>query len=183
VERIAKIIQGLRSFSRNADSDPMEKTQISQIVKETLELCSERFKNQSVDLQVNCAIETKIECRPTQISQILMNLLGNGFDAAENLQEKWVRLDVSSTPDSVIISIMDSGKGIGPQVAAKMMQPFYSTKEVGKGTGLGLSISKRIVEEHHGLLSYDSSSHHTRFVLQLPIKQPVAIASSLKKAA
>ena len=78
---------------------------------------------------------------------------------------------------------MDSGKGIGPNVATKMMQPFYTTKEVGKGTGLGLSISKRIVEEHHGLLTYDKSSSNTRFVLQLPIKQPIAIAASYKKAA
>jgi PAS domain S-box-containing protein len=183
VERIAKIVQGLRTFSRNADGDPMEEMEISQIVKETLELCAERFRNNAVDLQVKCSVQTQLECRPTQISQIIMNLLNNGYDAAVQLKEKWVHLDVSEVDGSVIVSVTDSGPGIRKDVAEKMMQPFYTTKEVGKGTGLGLSISKRIAEEHHGLLTYDSVSPHTCFVLTLPIKQPLINSSSPKKAA
>lgn len=183
VNRIAKIIQGLRSFSRNADSDPMESISISQIVKETLELCTERFRNHSVELRVNCTVDTLIECRPTQISQIIMNLLNNGYDVVENLNEKWVQLDVSSNKDSVILSVTDSGMGISPEISDKIMQPFYTTKEVGKGTGLGLSISKRIAEEHHGEFTYDSSALHTRFVLKLPLKQPSSKESKHSQAA
>lgn len=69
------------------------------------------------------------------------------------------------------ISVTDSGKGIPSNIAEKLMQPFFTTKEVGKGTGLGLSISKGIIEDHQGSLWYDSSCANTRFVIDLPLNQ------------
>jgi signal transduction histidine kinase len=67
------------------------------------------------------------------------------------------------------LSVEDSGYGISEQVQEKIMQPFFTTKEVGQGTGLGLSISKSLAEDHGGNLYYDQSSRHTRFVLELPL--------------
>jgi PAS domain S-box-containing protein len=170
-ERIARIIKGLRAFSRNSETDPMENIKVSQIVDDTLELCKEYFKNSSIELRVNCSADIWIECRPSQVAQVLMNLLSNAHDAVMHLPEKWVNLDVGVKDLMVEISITDSGTGIEPKIVEKMMDPFFTTKDVGKGTGLGLSISKGIVAVHHGQLRYDSGCQHTRFILDLPSKQ------------
>lgn len=169
VERISKIIKGLRSFSRNVEQDPMEKIKLQQVIDDTLELCKERFRNHNIDLKVNCPEDIIISCRPAQISQVIMNLLNNAHDAIEKFPQKWVSLDVKNSGSRIEISVTDSGTGISSEIVDKMMQPFFTTKEVGKGTGLGLSISKGIVEDHQGLLRYDSTSKNTRFVIELPI--------------
>ena len=169
--RIAKIIKGLRTFSRNADHDPMSMTPVVTIIADTLELCKERFKNHSIDLRVKCDSDAQIECRPAQIAQVLVNLLGNAYDAVENLEEKWVSLTLEAGSSSVKISVGDSGSGISPAIAEKIMDPFFTTKDVGKGTGLGLSISKGIAENHHGHLTVDASAKNTVFVLELPYQQ------------
>lgn len=181
-DRIAKIIRGLRSFSRNATADPMEEVLVSSIVNDTLELCRERFRNHSIDLRVSGNMDMRLECRSAQISQVLINLLGNAHDAVENLSEKWVSIEVVSQKDCILINVMDSGKGIPGPVAEKMMLPFFTTKEVGKGTGLGLSISIGIAKEHHGKLKYDAQSKNTKFVLQLPLKQPKTITTKKEAA-
>jgi PAS domain S-box-containing protein len=171
-ERIAKIVKGLRTFSRSAESDPMVPVQARKIVESTIELCSQRFKSHSVALNVLIETDCNVQCREVQISQILMNLVNNSFDAIEMNEEKWVEVKVFEKNKTVHFVVTDSGLGIPKQVVDKMMQPFFTTKEVGKGTGLGLSISKSIAEEHHGSLSYDFSSKNTRFILVLPESQP-----------
>ena len=170
--RIAKIISGLQSFSRNSVGDPKTSFKVSQIIEESLELCKEKFENLSINLQVDCSIDSSIDCRPSQISQVLMNLISNSMDAISTLADKWVSVEVTNQGDKVRIVVTDSGQGISKEVADKIMQPFFTTKEVGKGTGLGLSISKGIIEEHHGQFTYDASSKNTRFILELPMKQP-----------
>jgi PAS domain S-box-containing protein len=172
-KRIAKIIKGLAIFSRDAEKDPLEPMEINHIFEGTLELCRERFHESGIALEINSPFEIILSCRPTQISQVLLNLLNNAFDAVQDLDEKWVRMEVkpSSTryhENWVEISVTDSGAGLTPAVAEKMMEPFFTTKEVGKGTGLGLSISRGIVEGHGGKIFLDSHSVRTRFVIELP---------------
>ncbi|MDZ4663076.1 MAG: ATP-binding protein [Pseudomonadota bacterium] len=170
-ERIAKIVRGLVAFSRNGDKDPFASVDLSDLFKDVFSLCSERFKNYSVELVLNSFPKTLVEGRATQIAQVLSNLLNNSFDAVSSLPEKWVRIDIKSSNERVQISVTDSGYGIQPHIVDKLMQPFFTTKEIGKGTGLGLSISKGIIEDHQGSLRYDSTSSRTRFVIELPLKQ------------
>ncbi len=169
--RIAKIVKGLRTFSRNSDVEPYAPTPIAQIIQDTLDLCSERFKAQAIELRINYNKDLIIQCRPIQISQVILNLLINAFDAVQDLKEKWVALDVVDSGNSVRVSVTDSGPGIAPAIAEKIMDPFFTTKEVGKGTGLGLSISLGIAQAHQGNLRYDPQSKNTRFVLELPKTQ------------
>lgn len=168
-ERIAKIVRGLRSFSRNAENDPLEPVSIRSVVDDVLGLCAERFSQHSVPLEISELPEVRIAGRASQLAQVLSNLLINSFDAVSALPEKWVRVNAEVTAEILRISVTDSGHGIPAAVADKMMQPFFSTKEVGKGTGLGLSISKGIIEDHGGKLWLDRNNAHTRFVIDLPI--------------
>lgn len=167
-DRIAKIIKGLRSFSRNSENDPMEVIILTQVIDETLELCRERFKNHSIELKLDLMPQLMIKGRSAQLGQVLMNLLNNAHDAVLNLPEKWVELHVTQVQQIIKITVTDSGHGIANNVVQKMMQPFFTTKDVGKGTGLGLSISKGIIEDHGGKLYYSGITGNTQFVIEIP---------------
>ncbi len=170
-DRIAKIIRGLRTFSRDSSGDPMSRESVKSMVLEVLDLARERFKNHEVDLQVNIHEEVHVLCRSQQFGQVLLNLVNNAHDAVLSLTERWVRIEVEKVGGVARISVVDSGSGIDAPVAMKMMNPFFTTKEVGKGTGLGLSISKGIAEDHGGRLVYDSTAPHTTFIFELPIAE------------
>lgn len=168
--RIAKIISGLRNFSRDSSLDPMVLTSSHQLIQETLELCKQRFHNNSVELIVHEDQDVIFPARSVQISQVLMNLLNNALDAVGPLSEKWVKISVRSDEKEVCFCVTDSGNGIPAGLTDKILQPFFTTKDIGKGTGLGLSISMGIVESHHGVLFYQLSEGHTQFVVKLPLK-------------
>lgn len=170
--RIAKIVKGLRSFSRNADNDPIVPVELKTLFENVLSLCAERFKAHDITLEISVP-ELLLDCRAVQLEQVILNLLNNAHDAVVQLSEKWVHIEFKILGKLLEISVTDSGLGIPPHVVEKLMQPFFTTKEVGKGTGLGLSISKGIVEDHRGRLFYDSSCSNTRFVVELPVKQPI----------
>jgi PAS domain S-box-containing protein len=172
--RISKIVKGLRSFARDGESDPFEEKSVRALVEETVSFCEFRFKNQNVRLivgEIDPAIS--IKCRSSQISQVLLNLLGNSLDVTQGHAEKWIQIDVLENQGFVEISVTDSGSGIPHDVQKNLMQPFFTTKPLGQGTGLGLSVSKGIVSVHHGQLFLDTASKNTRFVIRLPSSESV----------
>ncbi len=173
-ERIAKIVKGLRSFSRDSTHDPVARVTFANLLDQTTSFCMERFRLRSVNLIVD-PIEPELwmECREAQISQVLLNLLNNAFDAVQGSENAWVRISHSTTESEIVIQIRDSGKGISPEVSEKLFQPFFTTKSVGKGTGLGLNISHAIARAHDGELFVDRTDPNTCFVLRLPREQKI----------
>src|SRR5690606_11135306 len=153
------------------EKDPFRRENIKKIIEGTVAICGAKFKFAEVPLSVNgFRTDLAIECREAEISQVMVNLLSNAFDAIEQLDEKWVNVELKTIDnDWVEISVEDSGNQIPPDLRAKILDPFFTTKEPGKGTGLGLSISKNIVEEHGGFLILDEESPHTRFIIRLPV--------------
>ncbi len=170
-QRIAKIVSGLLDFSRDGQKDPFVPVSITKLLDTTLELCKERFYRNGIFLEVVITEnEVSVMGRETQLSQVLINLLNNSFDAVSNLSEKWVRVDLELIHGkSVRIKITDSGKGIDQTVAEKIFSPFYTTKPVGQGTGLGLSVARSIVQDHGGRLEIDPQHNQTCFLIDLPI--------------
>jgi PAS domain S-box-containing protein len=179
VLRIARIVRGLRTFSRDGTLDPVQKTNLRQLVDDTLGLCAEKFRLAEIQLMTPAPadLDLTIDCRATELAQVLLNLLFNARDAVKDLKEKWVKLAVADIGNFVEFSVTDSGGGIDPRIRERMMQPFFTTKDVGQGTGLGLSISRGIVEAHGGRLFYDEQAKHTRFVFILP-KLPSILKSA-----
>ncbi len=169
VKRIEKIIKGLRAFARDASHDPMFPTKMDKIFTDVLDLCSARMMKHGVDLQLILPDQNlKLYAREVQIDQVLVNLINNAFDAIAPLKEKWIRIEAIQKNEWTEISVTDSGQGIPADVAQKMMQPFFTTKEIGKGTGLGLSIAMGIIKDHGGDLRLDRDCPNTRFVITLP---------------
>ncbi len=167
--RIAKIVKSLRSFSKDGERVPKSPHPLKSILDDTLELCRERFRNHQVELRVEKVPASWILCSPVQISQALLNLLNNAFDAVlEAEPPRWIELRFERVAGRVRILVLDSGSGIPAEIVDKVMMPFYTTKEVGKGTGLGLSIAKTLVEANQGHLRYELEHGHTCFSLEFP---------------
>ena len=120
-----------------------------------------------------------MECSPSQINQVLLNLITN---AAQAVAEQGGKILVKSEADNdwVRVSVQDNGAGIAPEHLKKNFDPFFTTKPVGQGTGLGLSISYQIAEAHGGRLDVVSRlGIGTRFMLSLPRRsraQPEVVA-------
>lgn len=172
-DRIAKIIKSLRTYAREGSNDPFDLVPVHQLIEETLEFCGTRFANHGVEVRIKPVNpDLEVECRLIQIEQVLLNLLNNAYDAIENSPVKWIEIEVQEEDNFVVISVTDSGSGLTPEIVEKLIQPFYTTKEVGKGTGLGLAISEGIARSHNGALLYDSSKKNTCFTLKLPRLQP-----------
>lgn len=169
--RISEIVRGLKTFSRNSTNDPWQKTSLKGIVLETTSLCQEKFKYSGIQLSTHILEDVEVNCIPTQISQIILNLLNNSYDAVSELPEKWIKIELKQLDSFAVLRISDSGLGIPANIESKMMQPFFTTKELGKGTGLGLSISKGIADSFKGSLKYEIDHGHTSFVLRLPVAQ------------
>ena len=168
VHRIAKIIRSLRSFSRNSENDPAEMTELLSIFDTTLDLCRERFSLNRISLEVNVDKDIVVFCRPTEISQVLLNLLNNAFDATCKRTEARVLITGRKVGDQIEILVQDNGSGVSPKIIDKIMQPFFTTKDIGNGTGLGLSISKGIIEGHQGTLQFIPTASITTFQILLP---------------
>lgn len=174
VDRISKIIQGLRTFSRDGRNDPFELVSFDKMIEDILSFCNERLKHHSIklikdDLNPNLVFEG----RQIEISQVLLNLFNNAIDALDSsdFTDKWIKISAKNDGAYLEIKISDSGPGISLETQSKMFQPFFTTKEIGKGTGLGLSLSLTIIKNHLGEIYLDSESPYTCFVLKLPNKQ------------
>lgn len=176
VDRIAKIVNGLRFFAREGKRDSAQRVKVSHLIHETLSLCQERFASHGVQLilpEEDLALSSEVECHSIELSQVLLNLLNNAYDAIEGMPEKWIKIESLEGRDHVEIWVTDCGHGIPKDIQEKIMEPFFTTKEIGKGTGLGLSLSKGIIEGHHGKLYVDNQCPNTKFVIWLPKFQPV----------
>lgn len=169
VMRIAAIVRGLRAFARDGSADPFVSVKINDILQDVRELCMARFEASHIELVLPRVSEQWVlEARGVQIGQVLLNLLNNSFDAVTQIQSKRrVEVSVKDLDDHFEFRVSDTGPAISLEVQEKMMQPFFTTKEVGKGTGLGLSISDGLVRSHQGKLILESASP-TTFLIVLP---------------
>lgn len=172
-DRISKIIKSLQTVARESAQDPFEIVSVDAILGDTLELCLQRMRKHGIEVLIDDFPKSlDLECRRVQISQVLINLLNNSFDALQGIENGYVRISVRERLQGgfglVEMAIEDNGRSIPTDIAHKIFQPFFTTKGPGKGTGLGLSISKGMIEAHDGRIWLDTSSAHTRFVILLP---------------
>jgi PAS domain S-box-containing protein len=178
--RIAKIIKSLRSIARDGENDPFEAKELKVIFSETLEMCSARAHSRQVELKIPFIPSSFVlECRPTQISQALLNLINNSLFAIDSLQDKWVQIEVHDRSETIEIWVTDSGNGIPERDQEKIFNPFFTTKPVGKGTGLGLSVAKGFIENHGGSLQLDEKCVNTRFRVILPKQRSQSFIKSV----
>jgi signal transduction histidine kinase len=173
IHRMAAIVQELKGFSRQSAHDEPQDTPIATIIRESLDLCHARFASQGIEMRVGAVPDGwLVSCKPSQITQVMLNLLNNASDAIAPLSTRWIAIDVEEQQSCYLISVTDSGSGIPGHISDKIMNPFFTTKPPEKGTGLGLSITSTILREHGGALTVDRECANTRFVITLPKRSP-----------
>jgi signal transduction histidine kinase len=109
-----------------------------------------------------------------ELNQVWTNLIDNAIDAAGGSGKICIGTFVED--NQLVVEIVDNGKGIPPEIQARLFEPFFTTKSVGSGTGLGLLISDRIVANRHGgEIEFESKPGETRFKVRLPLKRDPAL--------
>lgn len=175
VDRIHKIVQGLKRLSRSEDVASFEKVLLQEIVADSLAMCQERFRHNGVALVVSpIPHDLELECSPIEVSQVLLNLLSNAFDAVKGLEEPKVELKLREYRDFVEFDIIDNGPGIDKEIQEKIFEPFFTTKDRKQGTGLGLSICRSLVERHDGEIKLAQKPGATVLRVILPRLQSTA---------
>lgn len=176
VIRISSIIQGLRNIARDPTKEEFEVTNFGRIMNDVLPICSEKFKSNGIDLQVDYGEgldELPLRLLPVQMSQIILNLLNNSYDEIKEKEydSPWIliKLCVDKKNDNFIIEVRDCGNGIPQEIQDVIFNPFFTQKEIGKGTGLGLSLSQSMVRRHGGSLKINNESDNTSFKILLPL--------------
>jgi PAS domain S-box-containing protein len=176
VQRVANIVSNLRGLARTS-TPKMETVQITDLYESALEMIRGRMRRHNIEVEVEHAADVpRLTCVPSQISQVILNLLINAVQAIEatgNVEGGLIRFETSCVGDSIMIAIGDNGCGIEPTALPQLFDPFFTTKSVGEGTGLGLSITHGIVTGHGGRIEVESKPGElTWFRVYLPLKAP-----------
>lgn len=168
-ERISKTIRSLKNLSRSGENDPFEAIDFVKMLDQCLDICRQRCDNRGIKLKIPAFTgPVFFKGREVQLSQVLVNLISNAIDAVQNVKDPWIEINYQQGPDALDIYISDSGHGVAEEIREKIMEPFFTTKEVNQGTGLGLSISKTIMNSHKGELTLMEGTH-TTFRMHLPV--------------
>jgi len=160
------IINNLKEFSRAPEYKNLKRSNLLEIVNNTLKLCSTKCTDFKIEIILNIDSEIEVTCSPIGLSQVILNLINNSFDAIKEKESKWIKIESNISNKKLLLTVTDSGNGINPELQKKILQPFFTTKEPGKGTGLGLSISVNSMEKMNAKLFLNDKVDNTQFILE-----------------
>jgi len=170
VERVAKIIFALKSFSRTGGSDEFIEFSLRAGIDTVLTIYQNQIK-QGVEVVCNFEDVAPVPCLPDELNQVWTNLVHNALQAMAN--RGTLTIGVRRVGDEAIVSIADTGSGIPESIRSKIFDAFFTTKAMGEGSGLGLDIVRKIIDKHRGRIVVESTvGVGTTFYVHLPY--PVA---------
>jgi len=169
VERVKTIIKDLKDYARTNNSSNFIPSDIHVGLKSTLNIANNQIKNRA-QIKLELGDLPLVACAPSQINQVLLNLLVNAAQAIPDGQEGLITVKTFSDGTFANIEIEDNGQGMSEEVLHKVFDPFFTTKDPGKGTGLGLSVSQKIIQDHKGSLTVTSNvGLGSTFKVKLPV--------------
>jgi two-component system NtrC family sensor kinase len=171
--RVGRIVTDLLAFSRRSKPQRVP-ADLNKLVRSTLGLVGHKLKLMNAETVLELQDDLPlIECDPSHIQQVVLNLVMNGAEAIQprGSGELRIRTRVLEDGDNVELCIKDTGEGIAPENLLKIFDPFFTTKPEGKGVGLGLAVIYGIVKAHDGEIEVMSQRNRgTSFTVTLPIK-------------
>ncbi|PUE58844.1 hypothetical protein B9Z44_04095 [Limnohabitans curvus] len=174
VGRVKAIIQDLKDYARTNAATHYVASDLQVGLKSTLNIARNQLKDRA-DVRLTLGDLPLVECAPSQIDQVFLNLIVNAAQAMPAGKMGVIDIRTACNHEQVWIEVQDNGPGIAPEILKKIFDPFFTTKDPGTGTGLGLSVSQNIIQQHGGTLTVDSTvGVGTTFKITLPIKRPAA---------
>ncbi|TGG94069.1 PAS domain-containing protein [Natronospirillum operosum] len=172
--RVTTIVQSLVSYAHaglGRRQDEHSPHRLQDVVQDAINLLQLSKGARPVVLLNEVPADIMVPCDPQRLGQVFINLLTNARDASASGDE--ILVTAEADRHRVQVAVLDHGKGIPPEVRDRILEPFFTTKEVGKGTGLGLSLASNIIEEHYGSLDIESPAFQlegrgTRVIITLP---------------
>ena len=167
IERIMKIVNSLRSFSR-VDMATAGQMDINQSIEDAIEILS-TFDDKEVVFVRALQDIPLMDCSPNEINQCLLHMFQNALDAIDQKGTVEITTAYDEERGEITIKIVDNGKGMSPDVLRQAQNPFFTTKTVGSGTGVGLSLTERIIKRHSGRIDIASKEDEgTTVMITLP---------------
>jgi signal transduction histidine kinase len=166
--RISELVAAVRSYSQ-MDRASMQTTDVTEGIESTLLMLSHKLRDGVTVVRSYGPDVPRIEAYPGELNQVWTNLVDNAVDAMDGVGTVTIRTRIDG--DHIVVDVGDTGTGMSPEVAARALEAFYTTKEVGEGTGLGLDIARRIVVERHGgTIDIESQPGDTVISVRLPVR-------------
>jgi two-component system NtrC family sensor kinase len=173
ISRVRKIVQDLKDFSRVDANQEWQWADLHTGIDSTLNIVSNEVKYKA-DVVREYGQIPEIECLPSQLNQVFMNIVVNGAHAISGGRGR-ITIRTGTTGDNVWVEIADNGGGIAKEHLARIFDPFFTTKPIGSGTGLGLSLSYGIIQKHNGQIEVHSEpGQGTTFRITLPVRHLAA---------
>jgi two-component system NtrC family sensor kinase len=170
IVRVRKIVQDLKDFSHVDTRTDWQFASLNQGIDSTLNVVNNELKYRA-DVVKEYGNLPDVQCIPSQINQVVMNLVVNAAHAM-GPERGTIIVRTGVLEDAVWIEVEDTGSGIAREVLPRIFDPFYTTKPVGKGTGLGLSLSYGIIQRHGGRIDVRTEEGRgSAFRVSLPMKQ------------
>jgi two-component system NtrC family sensor kinase len=167
VDRVAKIIFALKSFSRFGGVQVWTESDLAEGLETVLTIYQNQIKH-GTELIRQFQEMPQVRCLPDEINQVWTNLIHNALQAMD--YKGTLTISVRREGDEALVSVSDTGCGISPELQKRIFEPFFTTKATGEGTGLGLDIVRKIVEKHQGRINVESEvGHGSTFTVHLPI--------------
>jgi signal transduction histidine kinase len=177
IVRVRKIVQDLKDFSHVDLNPDWQFADLNQGIDSTLNVVNNELKYKA-DVVKEYGDIPEVQCLPSQINQVVMNLVLNAAHAMGTERGK-ITVSTGQEGDKVWLEVADTGSGIAPDVVPRIFDPFFTTKPVGKGTGLGLSLSYGIIQKHQGSITVQTKmGTGTLMRVILPITQPARVQAS-----
>jgi len=178
IARVRQIVQDLKDFSRVDSTQDWQWANLHQGIDSTLNVVAAEVKYRA-DVVKQYGTLPEIECLPSQLNQVVMNLVVNAAHAMGE-QRGCITIRTGSHDEQVWLEVADTGAGMPPETVKRIFEPFFTTKPVGQGTGLGLSLSYGIVQKHQGRIDVHSVvGQGTTFRVTLPQRRTAAQAEAL----
>lgn len=172
LDRISKIVKSLTGFARDAgEAGPGdEPIPLSVIIADTMLLCQNRLLNRNILFESTGELDACPHINDTLLSQVLLNLINNSYDALEKQEQegRWMKLSATTRGNALSIVFSDSGPAPDIKIMQSWFEPFYTSKPKGKGTGLGLSICQNLLRAAGGAIR-PLNTQHTSFQISLPL--------------
>ncbi len=178
ISRIKKIIEHIRTFSRDQQDETFEKVSVNEVVNNALSLITIQYLNHHINLSLELTTEDNFtHGNKYKLEQVILNLLSNAKYAVDEKElksdikhyQKRITIRTNTIDGKIYISIEDNGTGIPEEVMENIFDPFFTTKKAEAGTGLGLSIIYGIVKEMKGDINVESEKgKFTRITIIIP---------------